>query len=193
MKLRADGYLMVPDNNPRGLFVRVGQRDKTWIVYRTLNGKPVRVGLGGYPGVPIADARIRARGALALIAKGIDPRKYHDRPDRLEAIAKDIADGGTATKAIEAVVADELTFGTLAEKFLASPAVKGKPSEGETGRILTTYLLTDPPRKPKDGKWRVSVNWTNTPVAALKPRVINEALDLLVERAGCRPTTSARP
>jgi integrase len=130
--------------------------------------------------VPLADARKLARGALALIGKGIDPRDH--RPEQLEAIADAIADGGTATKAIEAVAANELTFGTLAEKFLASPAVKGKPSEGETERILRTYLLTDPPKKPKDGKWRVSVNWTNTPVAALKPRVINEALDLLVER-----------
>lgn len=180
LKLVPEGYVLRADRDVAGLFLRVGTTEKGWLVYRTLHDKPVRVGLGGYPAVPLADARKLARGALALIGKGIDPRDH--RPEQLEAIADAIADGGTATKAIEAVAANELTFGTLAEKFLASSAVKGKPSEGETERILRTYLLTDPPKKPKDGKWRVSVNWTNTPVAALKPRVINEALDLLVER-----------
>jgi integrase len=176
----AEGYRMVPDRDVGGLFLRVGIAEKGWQVYRTLNGKPVRVGLGTYPEVPLADARKRARGALALIGKGLDPRDY--RPEQLEAIAADIADGSSATKAIAAIAAGELTFGQLAEKFLASPAVKGKPSENETRRIVETYFLADPPRPKRGERSKVSVNWTNTPVSVLTAKTINEALDQLVER-----------
>ncbi len=93
LKLVSEGYVLRADSVSPGLFLRVGTSEKTWLVYRTLKGKPVRVGLGTYSATPLADARERARGALALIGKGLDPRDH--RPEQLEAIAAAIADGGT--------------------------------------------------------------------------------------------------
>jgi len=46
---------------------------RSWILNISIGGKRREMGLGGYPGVPLADARETAREARAKVAAGIDP------------------------------------------------------------------------------------------------------------------------
>ena len=52
------------DNLVPGLVLWVGKRRRSWFVRSRVGGKYVRVPLGGYPDVSIADARKRARSVL---------------------------------------------------------------------------------------------------------------------------------
>lgn len=55
--------LMVRDNGVKG-----------WVLRVSIRGKRADIGLGGYPGVTLADAVKRARDLRAGIPKGVDPR-----------------------------------------------------------------------------------------------------------------------
>lgn len=72
-----------------GLMLRVTDAGvKTWAVrYRTTDGRQRRYGLGRYPAVSLADARERARVALADASNGKDPQDARRR-DRIEARAQ---------------------------------------------------------------------------------------------------------
>lgn len=57
-----------------GLLLQVTQSGATsWILRATVGNKRRDIGLGGYPDVPLAMARDKAREARELIAKGVDP------------------------------------------------------------------------------------------------------------------------
>lgn len=74
--LPADGRdsLYFDDLAP-GFGVRVTKTgNKIFIAQRRLNGKPVRVSVGRYPGMTVAKARTEARRVLAQMADGVDPR-----------------------------------------------------------------------------------------------------------------------
>ncbi len=65
--LYADGgglYLKVLDSGAR-----------RWVFRGRLNGQPIARGLGGFPGVCLADARERAREYRHLVRDGVDPRE----------------------------------------------------------------------------------------------------------------------
>jgi integrase len=47
---------------------------RVWIYRFTLGGKRLKMGLGAYPAVDLAEAHRKWREAAALVAKGIDPR-----------------------------------------------------------------------------------------------------------------------
>ena len=57
-----------------GLALQVLQSGgRTWILRATMGGRRRDIGLGGYPDVPLADARAAARKAREQIKAGLDP------------------------------------------------------------------------------------------------------------------------
>lgn len=57
-----------------GLLIQITPTNsKSWILRTTVDGKRRPFGLGGYPGVPLSEARKIARGMLQQIKQGIDP------------------------------------------------------------------------------------------------------------------------
>jgi integrase len=59
------------------LALRVTDRGhKSFIVQRRVNGRMVKLTLGTYPALPLAEAREKAREALREMARGKDPRQY---------------------------------------------------------------------------------------------------------------------
>ena len=60
----------------KGLSIRITPRGvKTWVFRYQFNETPRRMTLGGYPGITLADARLRHAEAMQLIQKNIDPGK----------------------------------------------------------------------------------------------------------------------
>jgi integrase len=60
----------------KGLSIRITPRGvKTWVFRYQFNETPRRMTLGGYPGITLADARLRHAEAMQLIQKDIDPGK----------------------------------------------------------------------------------------------------------------------
>lgn len=59
---------------------------RSWILRYQVGGRRRDKGLGGYPDVTLADAKVAARAARALIAQGIDPVE-HGRAARSKLIA----------------------------------------------------------------------------------------------------------
>lgn len=57
-----------------GLAINVTQTGgRSWVLRYTVAGKRRDKGLGGYPDVTLADAKIAARAVRAKLAQGIDP------------------------------------------------------------------------------------------------------------------------
>ena len=57
-----------------GLYLKVLDTGaRRWVYRGRLNGQPVARGLGGFPGVSLADAREKARGYRQMVRDGIDP------------------------------------------------------------------------------------------------------------------------
>lgn len=63
------------DDSAKGFGVRVTSGSKTFVLDRKLNGKTIRVSIGGFPDWSIQQARERARELVVEIDKGIDPRQ----------------------------------------------------------------------------------------------------------------------
>jgi integrase len=74
---------------------------KAWFVMTRVNGKLIRVTIGRYPAIGLADARKRAQEIMRLAAEGIDPRHVEEE------------------KRLKRQVDIENTFGRLAEHFMA--------------------------------------------------------------------------
>jgi hypothetical protein len=90
---RADSLGLCIEVRPTGL--------KSWRFRYRYAGKPNMIGLGEYPAVTLADARVRRDEARRLLASGVDPatqRKVEQRQARLAAVS---------------------TFGKVAEEWLS--------------------------------------------------------------------------
>ncbi|KZY47987.1 integrase [Roseovarius sp. HI0049] len=74
---------------------------KSWLLRVTVGGKRRKIGLGSYPTVPLAAARERAREALDMIERGVDP----------------VEQRRAARAALAAQQARSLTFAEAMEKF----------------------------------------------------------------------------
>lgn len=88
-----------------GLFLQINGRAKSWILRFVIGGKRRKVGLGGYPGVTLAQAREKAREARNMIDQGIDPIDEKNKAKRLQAREK--ARALTFQKAAEDYIADK--------------------------------------------------------------------------------------
>jgi integrase len=98
---------------------------RSWLLRVNIAGKRRHMGLGGYPDVPLTQARDMARDARALIKKGIDP---------IEQAKKD-------RSALKAAQAASVTFEQCAERYLEAHEAKwtNDKSAQQWANTLKTY------------------------------------------------------
>ncbi|EYD75856.1 putative P4-family integrase [Rubellimicrobium mesophilum DSM 19309] len=77
---------------------------RTWLLRTTVGEKRREIGLGGFPDVPLAQARERAREAKAAIRRGIDP----------------VEERKAARASLAAAQRRGLTFGLASDRFLVA-------------------------------------------------------------------------
>jgi integrase len=77
---------------------------RTWVLRATMGGKRRDMGLGGFPDVPLADARAAARKARELIRAGVDP----------------IEEARSAVSARRASQAKDMTFKAATAAYIAA-------------------------------------------------------------------------
>jgi integrase len=81
---------------------------RSWLLSISIGGKRREMGLGGYPGVPLADAREAARAARAKVAAGVDP----------------ILERKAARSALAAAAAKALTFDQCSARYIKAMSAK---------------------------------------------------------------------
>lgn len=98
---------------------------KTWLLRTLVGTKRREIGLGGYPEVPLADAREAARKAKAKIQAGIDP----------------VEERKAARTALAAAQARGPTFKDAVDKYLAAKldAFKNEKHRAQWEMTLKTY------------------------------------------------------
>lgn len=98
---------------------------RSWILRTKIGPRRREIGLGGFPEVPLAMARDKAREAKELIRQGVDP----------------IAQRRAARTALIAADGKAITFKEAAEKFLTSKTVEFKNAKhaAQWGSTLETY------------------------------------------------------
>ena len=109
---------------------------KTWLLRATIGGKRSQIGLGGYPEVPLARAREKAREAREQIARGENP----------------IEQRRAARAALAATVGRGRTFAEATEEYLAAKldAFKNSKHRQQWRNTLATYA------EPELGRMLVS-------------------------------------
>ncbi|MBL7099979.1 MAG: integrase arm-type DNA-binding domain-containing protein [Alphaproteobacteria bacterium] len=70
---------------------------KSFLVQRRVNGRMIKLTLGEYPAVGLADARERAQAALKDMARGIDPRQGKPAQVTASGLRKDSFEGAVET------------------------------------------------------------------------------------------------
>lgn len=98
---------------------------RSWVLRLTVAGKRRDMGLGGYPAVPLKDARDAAREARAKVKAGTDP----------------IEESRAARSALQAQRAAALTFDQCAAKFIKAhaPSWSNPKHAQQWGNTLQTY------------------------------------------------------
>ncbi len=95
LKPKAERYEVWEDGRT-GLGVRVSPAGrKSWVFMYRFNGKARRMGLGTYPAVGLASARVKHAKAKELLTKGDDPGALHVEKRRAERQAETVADLAT--------------------------------------------------------------------------------------------------
>lgn len=135
LKAKAQRYEAWEDGRT-GLGLRVSPAGrKSWIYMYRFEGKPRRMTLGTYPGVGLADARVKHAKARVDLEKGIDPGAKQIERRRADRAAETVAD--------------------LVEEYLEKWARPRKRSAHEDERILRKDVLPIwGARKAKDIKRR---------------------------------------
>ena len=70
-KLKTDGLYAV--GGITGLYLKIAGGSSSWIGRWVIAGKQQKIGLGGYPAVPLAEARDKAREFHKQISNGVNP------------------------------------------------------------------------------------------------------------------------
>lgn len=98
---------------------------KSWLLRIVIGGKRREVGLGGFPDVPLALAREKAREVRETVQQGRDP----------------IAERAAARGALAAQRGAEITFDECAEKFIAAKSAEWRSAKhaAQWTATLTTY------------------------------------------------------
>jgi integrase len=165
------GHPIVWDALMPGMAVRIGKKGKLsfYAVRRRLEAKqPTWVLLGHYPVVSLAEARAKAREALAALAEGHDPASLAER--RREAERR----------------RDATTFGAVAEDFA---------SRLESGRI-TKVRGRGPLRHP--GMIAAIIRrefvplWRDRQIAEISRRDVIVAIEAIRDRGGPSPGPGTR-
>ncbi len=109
-----------------GLYLQITDTGAaTWILRALVGGKRREIGLGGYPGVTLAQAREKARADREAISEGRDPA----------------AERAAARSALRAENAVNTTFDECARKFIESKAAEWKNPKhrAQWAATLDTY------------------------------------------------------
>ncbi|MEQ8249418.1 MAG: integrase arm-type DNA-binding domain-containing protein [Alphaproteobacteria bacterium] len=109
---------------------------RSWILRTKIGPRRREIGLGGFPEVPLATARDKAREAKELIRNGVDP----------------IAQRRAARVALIAADGKAITFKEAAEKFLGSKTAEFKNAKhaAQWGSTLATYAYPTIGKLPVD-------------------------------------------
>src|SRR5664279_2043131 len=140
------------DPATRGLVLRISpQRKRAWLFRYKWHGRPVRLALGAYPSISLADARRLAHEFADFIQRGIDPRQARDqkRPVR----AQHLALVGTE---------DKHSVEFLAREYMDRHVRKRQKRPDYVDRILKTDVL------PK---------WIGRDARTIKAREVVELID----------------
>lgn len=109
-----------------GLHLQVNENGaRSWILRATVGSKRRDIGLGGYPDIPLADARDKARQTRLQIEEGIDP----------------VLARKEARSELKAAQKKEITFEQSAKEYMASKGVEWKNAKHsqQWENTLTTY------------------------------------------------------
>ena len=118
----------IPDGQARGLYLIVQPSgSKSWAVRYSRSGRVMKVTLGPYPALSLAEARRRALGIVASVANGADPA----------------VERKAAQKAAERTAAEVKTVRMIADEFLKRHTSEhnGARWAAETRRILERNIL----------------------------------------------------
>lgn len=75
-------------NDGDNLYLRVRDTGKVWIYRYTKDGKRIKLGLGPYPEVTLAQAHAKAYEANSQRANGSDPKETREQQEELARIAR---------------------------------------------------------------------------------------------------------
>ncbi len=121
LKSKAERYEVWEDGRT-GLGCRVSPKGrKSWVYMYRFNGKARRMGLGTYPAIGLAKARVMHAGAKEMLAKGADPGAHQTERKRAERSAETVFD--------------------LADEYLEKWARPRKRSAAEDERMLNKDVL----------------------------------------------------
>lgn len=123
-RLKTEGLYAV--GGVAGLHLQVTSTGaRSWILRAKIGAKRRDIGLGAYPGVPLAQAREKARDARQAIAEGRDP----------------VAERVAARSALAAQHGAEITFDECVVKFIDAKSAEWKnpKSAAQWSASLTTY------------------------------------------------------
>jgi integrase len=139
-----------PVGGVAGLMIQVTPNGgKSWLLRTTIAKKRREIGLGGYPTVTLAEARERAREALADVRQGIDP----------------IEKRKAAQSALIAAQSRGLTFAKATEQYLSGKVetFRNKKHRAQWASTLEQYAM------PHIGKMLVSDITVHDVERVLKP------------------------
>ena len=92
LKPKAERYEVWEDGRT-GFGIRVSPAGrKSWMFMYRFGGKARRMGLGTYPAVSLASARVKFANAKALLEKDVDPGARQVERKRAERTAETVAD-----------------------------------------------------------------------------------------------------
>jgi len=102
---------------------------RTWVLRTLVGGKRREIGLGGFPDVPLADARQAAREAKAKIQNGVDP----------------VEERKAARASLAATQRRGLTFRDAVDRYLAAKldAFKNAKHRDQWRNMLETYAIPE--------------------------------------------------
>jgi hypothetical protein len=75
-------------NDGDNLYLRVRTTGKGWVYRYMKDGKPVKLGMGPYPEITLAQARVKAFEANSQRANGLDPKEVRERQEEQARLAR---------------------------------------------------------------------------------------------------------
>jgi integrase len=145
------------DPNFPGLKLRISDQARVWYVvaWSSQHGRVMRVKLGAFPALSLADARHDARDVVAAITHGLDPNQEKRRAQ---------AEAETAKAAEER--ADASVFSAVAEQFLERADV------GDRWRVEQRRLLAR----------HIPLDWRSRSIATITRREVRELVESIAKR-----------
>lgn len=125
-RLKAEGAHAV--GGVPGLYLQIIKGSRAWVLRFVVGAQRRRMGLGGYPGVTLAQAKEKARAARQIIEQGLDPIESRQAVLQKAAAAR--------TRA--------LTFIKASEKFIASREAEWRNPKHRQQWVNTLATYADP-------------------------------------------------